>query len=410
MKTSKFYTEERSSVVEKMEAIIDTAKVEGRELTEGETTEFDSLNEKANSLESMAKRAASFEALQASKASKSNEVTEENTPKEMRDYSFQDAMKAAYTGRIEGLVKEMDQEARNEARYTGQSFKGIAIPSSILTRAAVGTGAGNSTDVMPWTDQLEANLVLASAGANFYSGVSNMKFPVFSAINSGFVPEDGSSSDAPAANGTATSVTLSPKKLISIVNVSAEAMVQNAGLEAALRRNMAQSVASTLELALLGDADITNAPTSIFLDAASQSVAGTAPTIAELLNMEATLLGNGVNLQGARMAWLLDSGALSEAKQLAQVDNVSPAYDNADKRFLGYFAFTSSNVGGTSGSGTNYMLGDFSKVHIAQFGGLDILVDPYTDGGFGQTRMIITSLVDGDAVQNDTAFVKIANA
>ena len=56
------------------------------------------------------------------------------------------------------------------------------------------------------------------------------------------------------------------------------------------------------------------------------------------------------------------------------------------------------------------MLGDFSKVHIAQFGGLDILVDPYTDGGFGQTRMIITSLVDGDAVQNDTAFVKIANA
>ena len=109
MKTSKFYTEERSSVVENMEAIIDTAKVEGRELTEAETTEFDSLNEKANSLESMAKRAASFESLQASKASKSNEVTEENTPKEMRDYSFQDAMKAAYTGSLTGLVKEMDQ-------------------------------------------------------------------------------------------------------------------------------------------------------------------------------------------------------------------------------------------------------------------------------------------------------------
>ena len=44
-------------------------------------------------------------------------------------------MKAAYSGRLDGLVAEMDQEARNEARYTGQSFKGIAIPSSILTRA-----------------------------------------------------------------------------------------------------------------------------------------------------------------------------------------------------------------------------------------------------------------------------------
>ena len=300
MKTSKFYTEERSVAVEKMEAIVDSAKVEGRELSDSETTEFDSLNEKANSLEGMAKRAASFEALQANKAK--SEPTIEDTPKEVRDYSFQDAMKAAYSGKLEGLVAEMDQEARNEARYTGQSFKGIAIPSAVLTRAAVGTAAGNATEVMAWTDQLEANLVLASAGANFYSGVNNMKFPVFSAINSGFVPEAGSSSDAPAANGTASGVTLSPKKLISIVNVSAEALVQNAGIEAALRRNMAASVASTLKLALLGDADITNAPTSIFLDAATQTVAGAAPTIAELLNMEATLLGNGVNLQGARIA------------------------------------------------------------------------------------------------------------
>ena len=406
MKTSKFYTEERASVVENMEAIIDSAKVEGRELTDSETKEFDSLNDKANSLEGMAKRAASFEALQANKVKTADKV--EDTPKEIREFSFAKAMEQAASGRLEGLVKEMDQEARNEARYTGQSFKGIGIPASVLTRAAVGTAAGNATEVMAWTDQLEANLVLASAGANFYSGISNMKFPVFSDINSGFVAETGGT--APTAGGTATSVTLSPKKCISIVNVSAEAITQNPSIEAALQRNMAESVAAQLELALLGDADLGNAPTSIFLDAASQSVAGAAPTIAELLNMEATLLGNGVNLQGARMAWLLDSGALSEAKQLAQVSSVSPAYDNVDKSFLGYFAFTSSNVGGTSGTGTNYMLGDFSKVHIAQFGGLDIIYDIYTNAGKGEPRYVITSLVDGDAVQNDTAFVKIDNA
>ena len=39
-------------------------------------------------------------------------------------------MKAAYSGTLTGLVKEMDQEARNEARYTGQMYKGIAIPNS----------------------------------------------------------------------------------------------------------------------------------------------------------------------------------------------------------------------------------------------------------------------------------------
>ena len=113
MKTSKFYTEERSSAVEKMEAIVDSAKVEGRELSDSETKEFDSLNEKANSLEGMAKRAASFEALQANKAAKSEPVAEENTPKEIREFSFAKAMEQAASGRLEGLVKEMDQEARN---------------------------------------------------------------------------------------------------------------------------------------------------------------------------------------------------------------------------------------------------------------------------------------------------------
>jgi HK97 family phage major capsid protein len=351
----------------------------------------------------MAVRAESFEKLQATKAVK--EVTE-NTPSEVRDYSFQDAMNQAATGRLEGLVKEMDQEARNEARYTGQSFKGIAIPSTILTRAAVATAAGNATEVMAWTDQLEANLVLASAGANFYSGVDNMKFPVFSAINSGFVAETGGS--APAANGTASSVTLEPKKLISIVNVSAEAIAQNASIEAALRRNMAASVAATLEAALLGTGDVSNAPTSIFADAATGP---TAVTAADWIEMETDLIANGVQINGARMAYLLDPSAYATVKSLAQVSNVSPIWDNARKELNGYFSFVSPNVGNGGTAGKDHALfGDFSKCHIAQFGGLDVIYDIYTNAGTGEPRYILTSLVDGDCVQNDTAFVKLIEA
>ena len=402
MKTSKLYKEERAEVIEKMEGLV--ASAEGRDLTSDEQSNFDSLNEKVEELNKMAVRAESFEKLQATKAVK--EVTE-NTPNEIRDYSFQDAMNQAATGRLEGLVKEMDQEARNEARYTGQSFKGIAIPSSILTRAAVATSAGNATEVMSWTDQLEANLVLASAGANFYSAVANQKFPVFSSINSGFVAETGGS--APAANGTATSLTLSPKKLISIVNVSAEAIAQNASIEAALRRNMAQSVAATLEAALLGTSDVSNAPTSIFADAAAGSTA--AMSAASAIALESTILDNGVQLEGARMAYLVDTNAYTAAKQAAQVSSVSPLYDNSDKTINGYFAFVSSNVGNGGGATKDHALfGDFSKVHIAQFGGLDVIYDIYTNAGTGEPRYILTSLVDGDAVQNDTAFASLIEA
>jgi len=402
MKTSKLYKEERAEVIEKMEGLV--ASAEGRDLSSDEQSNFDSLNDKVEELNKMAVRAESFEKLQATKAVK--EVTE-NTPSEVRDYSFQDAMNQAATGRLEGLVKEMDQEARNEARYTGQSFKGIAIPSSILTRAAVATAAGNATEVMAWTDQLEANLVLASAGANFYAGVDNMKFPVFSAINSGFVAETGGS--APAANGTASSVTLSPKKLISIVNVSAEAIAQNASIEAALRRNMAQSVAATLEAALLGTGDVSNAPTSIFADAAAGSTA--AFSAASAIALESAILDAGVQLEGARMAYLVDTNAYTAAKSAAQVSNVSPLYDNSDKTINGYFSFVSSNVGNGGGATKDHALfGDFSKVHIAQFGGLDVIYDIYTNAGTGEPRYILTSLVDGDAVQNDTAFASLIEA
>ena len=402
MKTSKLYKEERAEVIERMEGLV--ASADGRDLSSDEQSNFDSLNEKVEELNKMAVRAESFEKLQATKAVK--EITE-NTPSEMRDYSFQDAMNQAATGRLEGLVKEMDQEARNEARYTGQSFKGIAIPSSILTRAAVATAAGNATEVMAWTDQLEANLVLASAGANFYSGVDNMKFPVFSSINSGFVAETGGS--APAPNGTATSVTLEPKKLISIVNVSAEAIAQNASIEAALRRNMAQSVAATLEAALLGTADVTNAPESILADCNTEL--DQAFDAAAAILMETTVLDAGVQLEGARMAYLVDVNAYSAAKAAAQVASVSPLYDTRDKTINGYFSFVSSNVGNGGASGKDHALfGDFSKVHIAQFGGLDVIYDIYTNAGTGEPRYILTSLVDGDAVQNQTGFVSLVQS
>ena len=83
MKTSNFYNEERATVIENLTAIVDSAKAEGRELTEGESTEFDSLNDKATALEAQSKRAASFEAINAAKAEKSAPVIE-NTPKEVR--------------------------------------------------------------------------------------------------------------------------------------------------------------------------------------------------------------------------------------------------------------------------------------------------------------------------------------
>jgi HK97 family phage major capsid protein len=398
MKNSIELKELRSDIISNLENIKDVATTEERDLTQDENNQVDGLLAEVDELDIKIERAEKLETVKRNAAVVSG-VSSKKEAKELRDYSFQDALKQAATGRIEGLVKEMDEEARSESRYTGQSYKGIGIPSSILTRAAIGTAAANSTDVMAWTDQLEANLVLASAGANFYSGINNMKFPVFASINSLFVAESGGS--APAANGTATSLTLSPKKCISIVNVSAEAVTQNASIEAALRRSMAQSVAATMESAFLGNDDVTAAPTSLFKDATS--VATSVISLTNVEKMETDLLAADVALEGARMAYILNPAAYADVKSLAQVGSVSALYDHADKRLNGYFSFITSNLnsGGTA-SKTAAMFGDFSKVHIAQFGGLDVIYDVYTGASTGEPRYVLTSLMDAGAVQATT--------
>ena len=411
MKSSNDLKSERADIISSLESIKDVATGDERDLTTDENTQVDGLLTELDNLSEKITRAEKVETSLRTAAAVSGVKVEtefsKGQEKDLEKFTFQAAMRAAYTGKSEGIIKEMDAEARNESRYTGQEYKGIGIPASILTRAWA-TSDVNSVETMSFTDELQANLVLASAGANTYFGINNMKFPVFSSIGSTWVGEDGTSGAA-SVSGATSNVTLTPKKLISVVNMTQESFVQNAGLEAALTRNMATEVASSLEFALLDDGDIANAPTSIFAGAATGPT--TAFTAAAALSMESTLIANGVQRSGARMAYLLDPDAYAAAKAAVQVTGVSALWDNTDRRVNGYYAFVSSNVSNAAAGGKDCsLMGDFSKVHIATFGGLDILFDPYTNATTGLPRMVVTSLCDGAAIQNSTAFVQQTEA
>jgi|TARA_R100000049_G_C1938060_1_gene81958 HK97 family phage major capsid protein len=390
----------RSETLGELEVIQKTAEAEdNRDLTEEENTTVDALLAKADDYSTKIERAEKMETIKRNAAVVSG-VTATNESKELGDYSFQDAMKQAVSGRMTGIVKEMDAEARRENPY--QSFRGIAIPRSVLEYRQATTSSSNPTEVQSFSDQLEANLVLASAGANYYSAVADQKFPIVQSISSTWANETSSTI---SAAGSTTSLTLSPKKLISIVQMSAEAMQQNAGLEAAIRRNMAASIASSIEAALLGYGDTGNAPESIFADCATTN---TGVTAADFIGLEATVLGNDVPLDGARMAYIFDKDAYSSIRVLLQTAGVAALWNPKDKELNNYFGFFSTNCGqGGTGGKAHCLFGDFSRVHIAQFGGLDMLWDPYTNAASGLGRLVATSLVDGNAVDNTTAFANI---
>jgi HK97 family phage major capsid protein len=405
MKKSLELKETRSGLVESLEAIKNIADKESRNLNEVEAKDVDNTLSEIDALDVQITRSERMENEMRVAAAIGGLPVSTSVDKDKRNYSFQSAMKAAVTGKMEGLVKEMDSEARSE--NPNQTYRGIAIPHSILNqRAAVTTAASSPLEVQSFTDQLEANLVLASAGANFYTGVADQKFPVVSDIASSWVAED-SGTDV-AATGATSSITLTPKKLISVVDLSKEALTQNAGLEAAIRRNMAANIASTWEAALLNTADVAGAPLSIFLDSAAGA---TGVTAQDFIDLETTVLGNDIPLEGSRMAYLFNKDAYSAIRTLLQTTGVAALWNPDTKELNNYFGFFSTNVGkgGTSGK-AQALFGDFSKVHLAQFGGLDLLYDPYTKSRQGLGTLIATTLVDGDATQNALAFAKLIEA
>ena len=406
MKNSIELKEMRSDIISTLEGIKELATKEERDLTQDENNQVDGLLTEVDELDAKIERAEKMETIKRNAAVVSGVSASTKKDKDLDKFTFQAAMRAAYTGRMEGIIKEMDAEARNESRYTGQTYRGIGIPSSVLTRAW-STDSTNSETTMSFTDQLESNLVLTSAGANFYGGINDMKFPVFSGVTSSWIAETGGS--AVSSAGDLSAVTLTPKKLISVVNMSQESVVQNPGLEAALQRNIAATMAASLETALLDTADVTSAPESIFADAAAGSTAAFTGATASAL--ENTYIGNDGTYEGARMAYLMDADAYAAIKASDMVANVSAAYDMRDKTVNGIFAFVSSNVASSGTAGKEHVLfGDFSKVHIAQFGGLDFLYDPYSGADTGEPRMVVTGLYDGDAVQNATAFANLIEA
>jgi HK97 family phage major capsid protein len=326
--------------------------------------------------------------------------------KEETQYRFTDAVQAAYTGRMEGLVKEMDQEAR--LQEPNRLIRGIGIPMTVLQqRADANAVAVPPTELGPYTDQLFANSVLREAGANIYTGLTaDRKMPIVQNVASSWKAESTSDVTDVEAIGDLTSVTLDPKKLISVVNMTAELLTQNSGAEAAFRRNMAASQIATLEAALLKSAaTTTGGPDSIFNDATSVDTGSLTAALA--YEMEGNLIGAGVNPAIARLGFLFDAAALATAKGLAAVSSVSPLVDPVAKTCNGYNYYVSSNVG-NGGTGEQVLFADFSQFHVGVFGSLDILFDPYTLSAAGLGRIVATSMFDGVACNAATIANKIS--
>lgn len=410
-KTIKQLKDEKGLALSNMTQLIELSEQEDRNLTTDEQSAFDESEKIASDMDARIKRLERSMELTKTPVTPVTFSTQNvaKSDKDLKRFSFTAAATAAYNGQMDGIVREMHQEARSENK--SRLFRGVGIPSIALESRAdlpAASAEVKPTDVGSFIDQLQANSVLVQAGANFYSGISaDRKFPIIADIDSGYLAEDNAGQ---AADGAITNITLSPKKLISVVSMSAEMMTQNASAEAALQRNMARSISATWEAALLGNADVSNAPASIYhtADAVSPVVSGDVGTT-ELIDMESMILTRNYNPAAERFAYLFNPAVIAKLKAEAGLDYTNGAFiDWANKTINGYKYYVSSNVG--NGLTQASLFGAMSDVHLATFGGLDIISDRYTDAHKGLSRLVVVSLNDGKAAHVTTGTTSLVSA
>ena len=243
--------------------------------------------------------------------------------------------------------------------------------------------------------------------------MSDARIPVTGAQTVAWASAENSSA---ADGGTVfTSVTLSPSRITSYVNVSKELLAQNGGgAESAVMSDLGKATAQALDAAIFSTASVSNAPTSLGATSSvntfteSAFVAGSS-VMSDLVEAEAT---NAVaqGMQGT-LAYVCSPELLAQLKISAQVASVTPAMSgmNYNQQMInGYpIHFTNGCTKSAGVSGDGYF-GAWNNLYVGFFGGIDIIVDPYTNAGDAQIRLVLNNLVDFQVAQ-PAAFTKFTS-
>jgi HK97 family phage major capsid protein len=421
-----------------MRTLADTAK--GRAMTAEERASFTTakdeisgLNdelESALTLEAEEMQAAQREAEQRGKApSTGGQQREEDKIK--KQYSLLRAINLATQGKsLDGLEKEMQQEAENEARASGLNTSGqIQIPA-MLSRSfnperrdmtAGTTTAGGftvQTDLGDLIPILEPQLMVESMGATMLRGLTgNLDIPRNDA-DAAAVWEGENDANA-ETSPTFDRIQLSPNRLGAFTDISKQVMVQSSiDMENFIRRRLNFAIAKALDYAALNGSGSGNQPLGILGTSGIGSVVGgtngATPDWADIVDLESALTTDNADL--GRLGYLTTPGVRGYLKKtLLDAGSGQFIWPQNATEINGYNVGTSTQVPSdlTKGSATAIchaiIFGNWEDLIIAQWGGLDIVVDPYSGSKNALVTLVVNSWWD-TAVRHPESFAAMKDA
>lgn len=414
-------------------AILDAAEAEKRDLKEDEAKNYDDLLAQAEAKRSDIQRVERIDVLeqqptrQAQRPVPQDAATVGMGRRDVQRYSLVRAIRAAMTNDWRGAELEREASEATAQRLGRQPQGSFFVPADWLESRdlLVGTASagGNTvaTDLLAqnFIDLLRNRMIVREAGATMLTGlVGNVAIPRQSGGATAYWVAENTA--ATESGQTFDQVAMSPKTVGAFTDISRKLLLQSSiDVESLVRMDLATVLALAIDLASLHGSGSSNQPTGIAATSGIGSVAGgtngAAPTLAHLISLETEVAQDNADM--GRLGYITNTKVRGKLKSTAMVASTDSrmVWQEGAMPLNGYRGLITNQVrsdldkGSATGVCSALFFGNWADLIVGMWGGLDILVDPYTGGTAGTVRVVALQDVDV-AVRHPQSFAAMLDA
>ena len=309
---------------------------------------------------------------------------------------------------IRAMANPTDRKLQEEAAFEfecseaagkiyGKTAQGVLLPPEVL--ANWGQRDMNASDdsnligqdfrAGDFIDVLRNNSAVMPL-ATMLNGLSgDVKIPKKTAASAAaFISSEGGA--AGESEMTIGSVTMSPKTLGAFTDVTRQLMIQSSlDVENLIRNDLAAAMAIAIDDAALEGSGSSGNPTGITNTTGINTVSlssAAAPTFAEIVSMESSLSVDNALL--GDLSYIVHPTNAGTLKTTEKASNTAQ-FVLTNGEMNGYPVVVSPQI-----TANNYVFGNFNDLLVGMFGGLDIVVDPFTNSTSGTVRVVALQSVD----------------
>ena len=386
--------EQRQLLKDKLSEIVSNGEAEKRELNDTETNEIAQIKTQIAELDEQV-RAIEKENEKLSQMEVRKNIIENKENRTSNNMKLINLINDVVNSRSfsEEAQAHIDA-AKGEMRKSGLSTKGQIVLRAINASTPTEGQENIAEEKTAIEVALRNKLVAVNAGAAFLGNlVGDVSIPTYSGSNVAWAGETATATDGQGEFGE---ITITPKRLTATLDVSKQFLLQDSNdAEAMLINDLAAAIAEKLEKTIFADgAGSATQPKGLFNGVTADGSID-ALTYTDVLDVELAL----EEKNAADYMWITSPQVKFALKGVQKGNGLQMVCEGNEIDGIKYVSSNSVMRNGVIAL-------DPKSLVIGQWGGVDILVDPYTKAADGCVRLVVNAYFDA-AMKSDRIEAKL---